>query len=104
MSHKLNHQVIFEGLDKLDQEHRLLGPFVDKDRLYDHLVYVAEKSLEQEEDLSEATNRILKHWNPALYRYVNYAGTHFPWDLDLEVQDILVKAGYPPLEDIEGDE
>ena len=99
MSHKLNHQVIFEGLDKLDQEHHLLGLFVDKQQLYDHIYRVAEKSLQKEEDITDAVDNILKNWISPLYRHIFLEGDVFPWDICLAVQSVLEKAGYPPLED-----
>lgn len=97
----LNLTILFEGLHSLDEQYLLLGNYIDKEKLEEGINDIVLKSLKYEHDIDHVSLVILRHWIPSLHRFVEKRKDllqFYPYDLDLEIQSLLVKAGYPETE------
>lgn len=98
MSKELNWSLIFEGIYELDDNH-LLNTYLDRHSFEKGIMDVIKKGLEHDHDIEHMSQIILRHWIPSLHRFVEKKGmAYYPYDLNLEIESLLVKAGYPDSE------
>lgn len=88
---EIDFERLYDGLDRLRQKYRLSRGALNA-RMVTSVIYDA---LEDGLTSYQATEIILNESIPSLNHYTLTTKVHFPYDLDIAVQKLLQKSGYP---------
>lgn len=94
---EFNDQMVFGYLQRINYAYHLSHDSLDFNSIY----AIINNGLNKDVPLHDVTMELLEYLSPGLHHYVKCAGITYPYDLDLEVEDVLVKAGYPNEEEEE---
>ena len=91
---KLNLDLFLTRMKAISDEHTLIHwDIVDEVTLYAKTITLVTESLERDEDVMFVVGDVIALWYPSLYAVTDSYSHSF--DIDLDIQEALVNAGYP---------